>query len=117
MPRKKERFVLLSTADRDRLLLNALAPDRDHFPVCKLVAPDAQCTWLLTELDRDDPDKLFGLCDLGQGYPELGFVSLLEISSVRGPLGLQVERDLHFIADKPLSAYAKEARTHRRIVT
>jgi hypothetical protein len=36
---------------------------------------------------------------------------------VRGELGLLVERDLHFDADKPISAYADEAREHGRIVT
>jgi hypothetical protein len=40
-----------------------------------------------------------------------------EICELRGPLGLPVERDMHFVADKPISAYAEEARTHGRIVT
>ena len=40
-----------------------------------------------------------------------------EIRDLRGPLGLPVERDLHFDADKPLSAYAAKAREHGRIVT
>jgi Protein of unknown function (DUF2958) len=35
---------------------------------------------------------------------------------VKGRLGLPVERDLHFVADKPLSAYADEARVKGRIV-
>jgi Protein of unknown function (DUF2958) len=39
-----------------------------------------------------------------------------EIRELRGPLGLPVERDLHFDADKTLSAYADEARAHRRLV-
>jgi hypothetical protein len=30
--------------------------------VVKLFTPDAACTWLLTELDPDDPDIAFGLC-------------------------------------------------------
>ena len=42
--------------------------------------------------------------------PELGSVRISEIASVRGRLGLPVERDLHFTGDKPLSAYADEAR-------
>jgi hypothetical protein len=87
----------------------------DFKPVVKLFTPDAQCTWLLTELDPDG-GLAFGLCDLGLGEPELGYVSLAELSSVRGKLGLPVERDLHFEADKGISAYAAEARTHRRIV-
>jgi hypothetical protein len=36
---------------------------------------------------------------------------------VRGKLGLPVERDLHFDADKTISAYADAARTRGRIVT
>jgi Protein of unknown function (DUF2958) len=40
-----------------------------------------------------------------------------EIRDLRGPLGLPVERDMHFEADKTLSAYANEARAQGRIVT
>ena len=87
----------------------------DFKPVVKLFTPDAQCTWLLTELDPDG-GLAFGLCDLGLGCPELGYVSLVELTSVRGKLGLPVERDLHFEADKSISAYAEEARQLRRIV-
>ena len=89
--------------------------DIDFKPVVKLFTPDAQCTWLLTELGNDD--IAFGLCDLGLGCPELGYVSMTELREIRGPLGLPIERDLHFDADKTLSAYAREAREHGRIVT
>lgn len=109
--------ALLTVADRVALLVNALHPDADHQPVVKLFTPDAGATWLLTECDPDEPDRLFGLCDLGLGCPELGYVSLAEIMEVRGRLGLPVERDLHFVADKPLSGYADEARVKGRIVT
>ena len=108
--------ALLTIEDRVRLLVNAIADDRDHPPVAKLFTPDAAATWLISEVDPDDPDRLFGLCDLGLGYPELGYVSLAELLELRGPLGLPVERDLHFVADKPLSAYAEEAREQGRIV-
>ena len=87
----------------------------DPPPVAKLFTPDAGATWLLTELDPADPDRAFGLCDLGLGYPELGWVSLAEIASVRGRLGLAVERDLHIVADRPLSAYAEAAQGAGRI--
>ena len=90
-------------------------PDIDFKPVVKLFTPDAQCTWLLTELGLDD--IAFGLCDLGMGMPEVGFVSMRELREARGPLGLPIERDEHFEADKTLSAYADEARAHGRIVT
>lgn len=57
------------------------------------------------------------LCDLGQGCPELGYVSLREIESLRGTLGLKVERDLHFEADRTLSAYAQLAHERSAIIT
>jgi hypothetical protein len=116
---------LITKALTEQLLANGLgqraAMDKgddafDFKPVVKLFTPDAQCTWLLTELDPDG-GPAFGLCDLGLGCPELGYVSLVELATVRGQLGLPVERDLHFDADKTLSAYADEARAHGRIVT
>lgn len=91
--------------------------DIDPKPIVRLFTPDAGATWLITEADPADPDHLFGLCDLGLGEPELGYVSLAEIQSVRGKLGLAVERDLYFKADYPLSLYAKRARDAGRIVT
>lgn len=81
----------------------------DFEPVVKLFTPDANCTWLLTELDPDEPDIAFGLCDLGLGCPELGYVQISELALVRGRLGLAVERDLAFRARQSLSAYAEEA--------
>jgi Protein of unknown function (DUF2958) len=89
----------------------------DPPPVVKLFTPDAGATWLLTEIDPDDEDHAFGLCDLGLGFPELGYVSLAELTSVRGRLGLPVELDMHFTASKPISTYAREARLAGRIVT
>ena len=87
----------------------------DFYPVVKLFTPDAQCTWLLTELDPCDDDIAFGLCDLGMGTPELGRVSIAELESVRGPLGLAIERDNWFRAEKTISQYAREAREARVI--
>lgn len=107
--------------DEQRLLLLANGretlqnPDFDPAPVVKLFTPDAGATWLLTEIDPDDHDHAFGLCDLGLGAPELGWFSLQELTTVRGRLGLPVERDLHFRAEKRLSAYAREARLAGRI--
>ena len=82
----------------------------DFKPVLKLFSPVGAATWLITERAPDYPDILFGLCDLGMGYPELGSVSLSELESVRLPLGLRIERDLHFVARYPLSVYTDAAR-------
>ena len=117
---------LLTKTIRDRLLRNGRlrrelaardgdAAEPDFLPVVKLFTPDAGATWLLTEIDPDDQDRAFGLCDLGLGMPELGYVSLSELAAVRGPLNLPIERDLHFLATKTLSAYAAEAQAHGAI--
>lgn len=112
---------LLTDAQRRELTANgersAAGEEIDPRPVVKLFTPDAGATWLLTELDPSDPDRAFGLCDLGLGCPELGYVSLAELGAVRGRFGLPIERDLHFAADQSLSTYADAARSRGRIVT
>ncbi|UCI29456.1 DUF2958 domain-containing protein [Mesorhizobium sp. B4-1-4] len=108
--------MLLTFALRTALRRNAeRSSESDHFPVVKFFTPDARAVWLFTEL-ASDQDTLYGLCDLGHGSPELGYASLAEISAVRGPLHLLVERDRHFRADRPLWAYAAAARAAGRIV-
>lgn len=74
--------------------------------VLKFFTPDANWTWYVTEgspVDADgyyDTDKpkvdylFFGLVD--GAYPELGYFSLSELMSIRGRLGLPVERDRYF---------------------
>lgn len=88
----------------------------DHKPVVKLFTPDAGCTWLLSELDPDEPDIAFGLCDLGMQCPELGSVRVSELEAIRGRIGLPVERDRHFRADKTLIEYARIAWDAGRII-
>jgi hypothetical protein len=104
---KTQTEQLIANCQAQIVRMDNAQPHIDFKPVVKLFTPDAQCTWLLTELGFDD--IAFGLCDLGMGTPELGFVSMHEIRDLRGPLGLPVERDMHFDADKTLSAYATEA--------
>lgn len=61
----------------------------------KLFTPDGAGTWFLVEYDPEEM-MAYGLCDLGMGFPELGYVSVTELEEVRGNLGLQVEVDLTF---------------------
>ncbi len=113
---------LLSQDIRDRLLQNGRIrrdwphdlAEPDFIPVVKLFTPFARCIWLLTELDPDEPDIAFGLCDLGMGFPELGSVSIAELESVRGRI--RIERDRGFCPNKSLSAYAAEATRRGEIV-
>ena len=91
----------------------------DHPPVVKIFNPYGGATWLLSESDPDEPDRLFGLCDLGMGEPELGYVLRSELEEIHIQIGahaLPLERDLHFTAKHPLSWYAEQARIERRIV-
>lgn len=89
------------------------ADEPDHKPVLKIFGGPA--TWLFTELSPDG-DTLFGLCDLGQGFPELGYVTLTELRAVRlKPFGLPLERDMYFTANKTLSQYADVASEYRAI--
>ena len=107
-------MMILTKAIKKHLAENTARRDSpDNRPALKLFTPWGAATWLITEMDSNG--IMFGLCDLGMGEPELGDVSLAEIMSVRGPMGLKVERDLHFTADRTLAAYADDARAAGRI--
>jgi hypothetical protein len=105
-------MILLTPSQRARLLAKGRMPDADHIPVVKFFNPFGQGTWLATELDEDG-DTLFGLADLG--YPELGSWSLSELTAIRLPFGLCIERDLHFEGRFPISVWAEAARAERSI--
>ena len=103
---------LITDAQRTRLIKNhktnsALGGINDYIPVVKLFA-GGSATWLLTEFD---PDTLmfFGLCDLGYGSPELGYVDLNSLKVVKA------ERDMYFSPDKTIGGYATAARIADRI--
>jgi hypothetical protein len=65
---------------------------KDPIVRCKFFTPDSSWTWYAIEFDG--VDTFFGLVD---GFEEeLGYFSLKELESVRGKLGLPIERDLYF---------------------
>lgn len=102
----------------ERLLANgqaSLEAERDHTPVVKFFDPAGAATWLISELNPGEPDILFGLCDLGMGFPELGDVRFSELAVTKNRLGIDLERDLFFVGKFPLSVYAEAARHHERI--
>lgn len=99
-------MILLTGTQRDRLLVNGRDRDQDHIPVVKFFNPFGAGVWLATELDEGG-DIMFGLADLG--YPELGSWSLEELRSVRLPFGMEIERDLLFTGDFPISVWAEAA--------
>ena len=100
-------MILLTDDLRERLLANGHDPSADHVPVVKFFNPLGEGVWLATELDADG-DTLYGLADLGD--PEIGSFSLLEMTSVRLPFGMGIERDILFATDLPLSVWTEAAR-------
>ena len=102
---------LITKALHEKLRANNIRQTADETfdpkPVVKLFHPMGGATWLLTDIDEDG-DRAFGLCDLGLGFPELGYVSLTEL--------VGVERDLHWTATQTLSEYAIAAIDAQRIV-
>ena len=73
----------------------------------KLFTPDANWSWFVTELSLDQ-DTCFGLVVspfVESG--EMGYFSLNELKTVRGKLGLPIERDLWF-KPKKLSDIKKD---------
>jgi len=123
-PKKEKKMKLFTQEITNQLTANGrkqaevkgTEDEIDFKPVVKLFTPDAGAIWLLTEIEPDYPDIAFGLCDLGLGFPELGSVSISELKTVKGALGLPVERDLHFSPKKTLLRYAAEASEAGRIV-
>lgn len=91
------------------MLANGRQRNVDHVPLVKFFNPVGAGTWLIAEMESDG-DTLFGLADLGFGCPELGSFGLSELTSVRLPFGMGIERDILFEAAFPLSVYAEAAR-------
>lgn len=70
----------------------------DPMVICKFFSPWSGWTWYATEFDGED--LFFGYV-VGHER-ELGYFSLKEMESVRGPWLLGIERDLYF-DPQPLS--------------
>jgi len=108
---------LLTRELRDKLIANGreqakvkgTKAEKDFWPVVKLFYPAGAATWLLTELDPEDEDIAWGLCDLGMGFPEFGTVRISELESFVGTVGLRIERDKFFKGKAPMSRYIDAA--------
>lgn len=109
---------MMPAALRTRLLANgqkaATGNAVDPYPVVKIFTPDANATWLLTEIDPHEPDRAFGFCALGLGEPELGYVSLSELASLRGRFELPVPFPRSQAAFR-IHGRCPRSRPHRRL--
>lgn len=120
---------LLTPEIRTRLITNGKSnpyPAATHVnnvpPVCWVYDELGQRTWLLTEIDRHQPDRIWGLVDGGDGKPDYGHVSLRELEEGHKLLfddaditiGTQILQG--WKANGPLSAYIAAAAKVGRIV-
>ncbi len=68
----------------------------DSIVVAKFFNPVGEGTWFATEYDPDHR-MFFGFVSIfGDHSDESGYFSLDELEQYRGPLGLGIERDLHW---------------------
>ncbi|MCF0060171.1 DUF2958 domain-containing protein [Dyadobacter chenwenxiniae] len=89
---------------------------KDHAPVVKLHSKYGKAIWLLSELDAAN-NIAFGLCDLAQGKPELSYVSITDLESIKHarlkvPM---VEIDPAFDGKYPMSVYLEAAKVNKRV--
>ena len=78
----------------------------------KFFTPDSNWTWYVTEGQAEDHDyRFFGyVCGMQE---EWGYFVLSELESVRGPLGLEIERDLYFESGPFTQVMGRERRNGR----
>jgi hypothetical protein len=79
-------------------------PLREKIAVAKFFDPTGRGTWYVLEgQPSDDGDWYFFtwcVSPLGPDCDELGYVSLNELQSVKGRMGLGIERDIHWTPTK-----------------
>jgi hypothetical protein len=66
--------------------------------IAKFFCPWGSATWFATDYDAKD-NVCFGFVQLGGSFEdcaELGYFSIEELESLRGPMGLKIERDLYW---------------------
>ena len=74
--------------------------EADPTVICKFFTPWSSWTWYAYEYSPEEQlffGKVFSeMCPDG----ELGYFSLQELESIQGPMGLTIERDIHFTPRK-----------------
>ena len=68
----KVQFEQLVDNGRRQAAVKGTPDEIDFYPVVKLFNPSGAATWLLTEIEPDDNDIAWGLCDLAWASPNSG---------------------------------------------
>lgn len=79
-------------------MLGSQSENPDPTVIVKFFTAWSHWTWFAYEFDGSD--IFFGF--VKGDFDEYGTFSLSELESVRGPMGLKIERDIHF-TPKPVS--------------
>ena len=89
-----EKTMLLLTQEIKAKLpvLYSQENENDPMVICKFFAVFTNWTWYAIEFDGND--TFFGY--VAGDFPELGYFSLSELQSLKGPMGLGIERDMYF---------------------
>ncbi len=77
--------------------------NQDPLVICRYFLPMTKWEWFVTEFDGKN--QFFGY--VAGEFPELGYFTLDELRTARGPFGLEVERDRYF-SPLPLSKIRSE---------
>lgn len=105
-------MLLLTKEIRERLpRLGQQDGKEDPVVHCKFFTPDSSWTWYVTEGEEQEDDFVFFGYVVGL-EKEWGYFVLSELVSVRGALGLSVERD-KFFEPGPFSQVVPEYHRHR----
>ena len=87
-------YVFIPEDMKDKIpAMRATESELEPMAMLKFFTPDSSWTWYVVEYDPDQR-ICFGLV-IGHER-EFGYFSLEELEQVRGPMGLPIERDLHF---------------------
>mgnify|MGYP001440537658 FL=1 len=78
----------------------------DPLVICKFFNPTGAGTWYATEYNPKTKEFFGWVSIFNDWNDELGYFSLEELESIKGPFGLGIERDLHF-SERPLSEVKK----------
>lgn len=72
-------------------------PAEELMIVVKFFTPDSSWTWWACSASQDEKSGDVQFFGLVQGFEkEIGYFCLSELESIKGPLGLPVERDLYW---------------------
>ena len=98
---------LITKEIKKKLDANLKIDEDKRKPYLKLFNPCGQSTWLISE-HNTETNEMFGLCDLGMGFVEYGYVSLDELKEVKLPFGLSIERDMNWKPEMTLKEYQEQ---------